>query len=354
MISAAADLARRLARDAEAVCRHYLSNGHRQGHYWVIGDVMNAAGRSLYVRLTGPDSGPGAAGKWTDAASPREHGDLLDLIRLNRNLRDLGEAMDEARRFLAMPRPPIPSPPNLGHMPPAAAASSEAARRLFRAGHPGPGTLAEAYLRARGITGRLNWPALRYHPSVNYRETDNAPLESWPALLAAVTDLDGNITGIQRTWLDPRRSDKAPLVDPRRALGHLLGNGVRFGKAADILAAGQGVETMLALKSVLPSLPVIAGLSANHLAALDLPPALSRLYIARDNDAAGLRAAHRVRERGIAAGIEIRELVPVHGDFNLDLCRLGPEGMRAHLADQLVLSDRTRFLPDISRSDPRR
>ena len=273
MISAAADLARRLARDAEAVCRHYLSNGHRSGHYWVIGDVMNTPGRSLYVRLTGPDSGPGAAGKWTDAASPSEHGDLLDLIRLNRNLRDLGEAMDEARRFLALPRPPIPSPPNLGHMPPAASGSSEAARRLFRAGRPVPGTPAEAYLRARGITGRLDWPALRYHPSVYYRETDHAPLESWPALLAAVTDLDGNITGIQRTWLDPRRPDKAPLADPRRALGHLLGNGVRFGKAADILAAGEGVETMLALKSVLPSLPVIAGLSANHLAALDLPPA---------------------------------------------------------------------------------
>ena len=302
---------------------------------------MNTPGRSLYVRLTGPDSGPGAAGKWTDAASPSEHGDLLDLIRLNRNLRDLGEAMDEARRFLALPRPPIPSPPNLGHMPPAASGSSEAARRLFRAGRPLPGTPAEAYLRARGITGRLGWPALRYHPSVYYRETDHAPLESWPALLAAVTDLDGNITGIQRTWLDPRRPDKAPLADPRRALGHLLGNGVRFGKCRpDILAAGEGVETMLALKSVLPSLPVIAGLSANHLAALDLPPALRRLYIARDKDAAGLRAAQRLRERGLAAGIEIRDLVPVYGDFNLDLCRLGPEGMRAHLADQLVPSDR--------------
>ena len=359
MISAAADLARRLARDAEAVCRHYLSNGHRQGHYWVIGDVMNTPGRSLYVRLTGPDSGPGAAGKWTDAASPSEHGDLLDLIRLNRNLRDLGEAMDEARRFLALPRPPIPSPPNLGHMPPAAAASSEAARRLFRAGRPVPGTLAEAYLRARGITGRLDWPALRYHPSVYYRETDNAPLESWPALLAAVTDLDGNITGIQRTWLDPRRPDKAPLADPRRALGHLLGNGVRFGKAADILAAGEGVETMLALKSVLPSLPVIAGLSANHLAALDLPPAPARVPAAPPLCRARQRRGRsqggdRLHERGIAAGIEIRELVPVHGDFNLDLCRLGPEGMRAHLADQLVPSDRTRFLPDTRRSDPRR
>ena len=132
----------------------------------------------------------------------------------------------------------------------------EAARRLFRC-RPAAvaGTPAEAYLRARGITARLDWPALRYHPSVYYRDSEDAPRESWPALLAAVTDLDGTITGIQRTWLDPGRPTKAPLADPRRALGHLLGNGVRFGEAADILAAGEGIETMLALKSVLPSLP---------------------------------------------------------------------------------------------------
>ena len=351
MISQAGDLARRLARYAEAVCRHYLSNGRRRGRYWVIGDAMNTPGRSLYVRLTGPDSGPGAAGKWTDAASPSEHGDLLDLIRLNRNLNGLGEAMSEARRFLALPQPATPAP--VSQAPSTARRSPDAARRLFAAGCPIPGTPAEAYLRARGITTRLDWPALRYHPSVYYRASEDAPLESWPALLAAVTNLEGIITGIQRTWLDPRRSTKAPLADPRRALGHLLGNGVRFGRASDILAIGEGVETMLALKSVLPSLPVIAGLSANHLAALDLPPApgsgpgqaLLRLYIARDNDAAGLRAAQRLRERGIAAGIEIRELVPVHGDFNLDLCRLGPDRMLAHLADQLVPSDRTRFVP---------
>jgi hypothetical protein len=157
---------------------------------------------------------------------------------------------------------------------------------------------------------------LRYHPSVYYRAMEDAPLEQWPALLAAITDLHGSITGILRTWLDRRRPAKAPLADPRRALGHLLCNGVRFGKSADILAAGEGIETMLALKSVLPLLPMAAGLSANHLAALDLPPALRRLYVARDNDAAGIHAAERLRER--AAGLDVRELVPVHGDFNLD------------------------------------
>src|SRR6516164_8700037 len=298
MISAAAELARRLAHNAEAVCRHYLSKGRRSGRYWIIGDVQNTPGRSLHVRLSGPDYGPGAAGKWTDAAS--------------------------------------------GRAPPAPAASPEAARRLFRAGRPVPGTPVEAYLRARGITAPLDWPSLRYHPSVYYREVENAPLEQWPALLAAVTAHDGTITGILRTWLDRHRPAKASLADPRRAMGHLLGNAVRFGEASAILAAGEGVETMLALKSVLPRLPMAAGLSANHLAALEMPPSLRRLYVARDNDAAGRHAAERLRER--AAGIEVRELVPVHADFNLDLCRLGADGMRGCLADQLVASDRTRFL----------
>ncbi len=63
--------ARRLARDAEAVCRHYLSNGRRQGRYWLVGDVANTPGRSLFVRLTGPESGKGAAGKWTDVGTNR-------------------------------------------------------------------------------------------------------------------------------------------------------------------------------------------------------------------------------------------------------------------------------------------
>ncbi len=47
------------------------SNGRRQGGYWLVGDVENTPGRSLFVRLRGPDSGKGAAGKWTDYVAPR-------------------------------------------------------------------------------------------------------------------------------------------------------------------------------------------------------------------------------------------------------------------------------------------
>jgi hypothetical protein len=71
MSSPAAELVHRLARDAEAVYRCYLSNGRREGRYWIVGDVRNAAGRSLFVRLRGPDSGKGAAGKWTEHVAAR-------------------------------------------------------------------------------------------------------------------------------------------------------------------------------------------------------------------------------------------------------------------------------------------
>lgn len=341
MSGSVADLARRLARDAEAVCRYYLSHGRRQGRYWIVGDVQNTPGRSLYVRLHGPDFGPGAAGKWTDAATG-EHGDLLDLIALNRGLDRLGDILGEARSFLSLPRPECAP---VSRQPPAPAGSPEAARRLFRAGRSVIGMPAEAYLRARGITASLDWPSLRYHPSVYYRAHEGAPREIWPALLAAVTDLRGRITGVHRTWLDPAHCSKAPLADPRRALGHLLGNGVRFGAVTDVLAAGEGLETMLALKSVLPALPMVAGLSANHLAALALAPALHRLYVARDNDAAGRIAAERLRDRGAEAGIEVHELVPALADFNVDLWRLGAAALLRHLVAQLVPADRLRFVP---------
>ena len=67
---------------------------------------------------------------------------------------------------------------------------------------------------------------------------------------------------------------------------------VVFGVPGDILAAGEGIETMLSLRGVLPNLPMVACLSANHLAALLFPPTLRCLYSARDDDpAGGLRPA---------------------------------------------------------------
>lgn len=340
----AAELAHRLACNAEAVCRHYLSNGRREGRYWLVGDVENTPGRSLYVRLTGPESGKGAAGKWTDAATG-EHGDLLDLIAASRRLDSLRDVLDEARGFLSLPRP---EPAERRREPPAQQGSPEAARRLWAMSHPVSGTPAEAYLRNRGITDLRNCGSLRFHPRCFYRGDEEDPRDqardAWPALIASVRDTKGTLTGVHRTWLDTTEMDKAPVSTPRRAMGHLLGHGVRFGVADEVIAAGEGIETMLSLRQVLPTLPMTAALSANHLAALVLPVGLRRLYLARDDDPAGRAAVETLATRAQEAGIEALTLDASLGDFNEDLRKLGRDALAAAVRVQLAPEDVARFL----------
>jgi hypothetical protein len=330
-------LARELASKAEAVCRHYLPNGRREGRYWLVGDVDNTPGRSLFVRLHGPAGGRGAAGRWTDAATG-EYGDLLDLIAANRGLRTWREAFDEARAFLSLPRAVRHAAQFRSRR-----GSPEAARRLFARSRPIAGTLAETYLRSRGIADLQSCAALRFHPRCWYRGDPADPRDrardAWPALIAAVTDLDGTVTGVQRTWLDPSGKDKAPVSTPRRALGRLFGMGVRFGHPDRVLVAGEGIETVLSLKSVMPAIPMVAALSAGCLAALELPPELRRLYVSQDDDPAGRRAAETLSARARAAGVEAFVLRPALGDFNDDLRRFGPDAMAAMVRSQLAPED---------------
>ena len=289
-----------------------------------------------------------------DAASG-EHGDLLDLISLNRGHTNLRDTLEEARAFLSLPARSRSSPSAhacKGSRQPAPRDTKGAARRLFAASRPLPGSLAETYLRSRGITAPLRFPALRFHPGCYYRADDKAPPEAWPALIGAVTDLSGNITGVLRTWLARDGSAKAPLSDPRRAMGDLLGNAVRFGVVeacpglrAGVLAAGEGIETMLSLKSVVPALPMAAALSAGHLAGLLLPPSLRRLYVAADNDLAGRRAATRLMARARAGDIEAFLLLPRGKDYNVDLCALGSLRVLDDVAAQLTGQDTARFVP---------
>jgi len=347
MSRGASELARRLARDAEAVCRHYLSNGRRRGRYWTVGDVRNTPGRSMFVRLSGPESGPGAAGHWTDAASA-EHGDLLDVIRESCGFIDFRDVADEARRFLSLPRAEPDPPTERTPHAPAPTGSPEAARRLFAMSQPIERTLVETYLRDRGITHLHGTGALRFHPRCYYRPDDDASTETWPAMIASVTNLSGHLSGAHRTWLDPRgfteaTLGKAPIDTPRRAMGDLLGSAVRFGVPGDVMAAGEGIETILSLRCVLPDMAMAAALSANHLAAILFPDTLRRLYIVRDADAAGDMALAALTERADAAGIDAFALSPRMGDFNEDLRAFGLGALRAALRIQLAPLDERFF-----------
>lgn len=339
----ASELAIRLGRRAEAVCRHYLSNGRREGHYWLVGDVNNTPGRSMYVRLTGPESGRGAAGKWTDAALPGAHGDLLDVIAAAIGRNEFRDVAAEARRFLALPDPDPPE--RFTHdRSPAPSGSREAARRLIAISRPIIGTIAETYLRGRGITALHDLGSLQFHPGCYYRPEGSRVTQALPAMVASVTDLRDTITGAHRTWLAPDGSGKAAVETPRRAMGDLLGNGVRFGRPGVVMAAGEGIETVLSVRSGLPRMPMIAALSAAHLAAILFPAGLRRLYVVRDRDPAGNSARDRLIASASDAGIEAIGLAPLGGDFNDDLCDGGLDAIVAALKDQLHPDDAGRFL----------
>lgn len=156
-------------------------------------------------------------------------------------------------------------------------------------------------------------------------------------MIAVVTDLNGRITGAHRTYLAPLawiRAQTARRRSTRRGGRWATSSDTPYGSAwpGQVMAAGEGIETMLSLRQVLPAMPVAAALSAAHLAALLFPDTLRRLYIARDDDPAGDGAMATLTERAHAVGIEAIVLSPSLEDFNEDLRILGQDSLSGSLA----------------------
>ncbi|MFN7597929.1 MAG: toprim domain-containing protein [Cereibacter sp.] len=293
------------------------------------------------MRLAGPASGPGAAGKFTDGATG-EHGDLLDIIRERTGISRFPDLLAEARAHLGRPQPVLPDAP-VQKKAKACGGTPAAAARLFAASVPAVGTLADTYLGSRGLTQGRERSALRFHPKCWHRDEGQSRSTPRPALIAAVTDRAGALQGVHRTWLAPDGQGKASVETQRRAMGHLLGNAVRLTPHDDILVVGEGIETMLSLVEAVPGLPVWAALSSGHLGAVLLPEGLQRLYIAIDRDPAGQRAAERLGARATEVGIGCHVLEPRLGDFNDDLRATGKDALRQHLAGQIGPEDRHRL-----------
>ena len=87
------------------------------------------------------------------------------------------------------------------------------------------------------------------------------------------------------------------------------------------LAVAEGIETALSVIQI-TNLPTVAALSAAGMRSLRWPPQVRRLWIAADNDEAGLKAAEVLLGRALRAGLQAHIKVPARGknDFN-DLLR---------------------------------
>ena len=189
---------------------------------------------------------------------------------------------------------------------------AEQARRLWQEAQPIAGTVAEAYLRGRGITCKLP-RTLRFHGHAWHGPT----ARRWPALVAAVQG--AGAAAVHRTWLRADGSGKADIEPAKAMLGATAGGAVRLADGPSRLVVAEGIESALSLLCGLLDAPatVWAGLSTSGLRGLHLPPQPGRLTIAADGDGPGRDAAHALAERAHALGWQVGSLDPGTGaDFN--------------------------------------
>ncbi len=175
------------------------------------------------------------------------------------------------------------------------------ARRCWAEAGPIAGTLAEKYLRARGITCDLP-PTLRFHANCWHGLTASKV----PAMVAAVS-IGRKVVGVHRTYLS-EPGVKAFGPDSKMMLGRCAAGAVRLSGGAGALLVAEGVETALSLLSALPDANprVWAALSTSGMTGLILPPEPGELVLAPDGDAPGCKAANKLADRASAAGWRVR------------------------------------------------
>jgi hypothetical protein len=193
------------------------------------------------------------------------------------------------------------------------------AKRVWQEAQPIAGTLAETYLRGRGITAPL--PAtLRFHPQCWHGPT----ARRLPAMVAAVQGAGS--PAVHRTWLRADGLGKADIDPPKAMLGAVTGGAVRLADGFGPLVVAEGIETALSLASGLLRTPatVWAALSTSGIRGLHLSPTASRLTIAPDGDAPGREAANALAERAHALGWQVSLLPAPDGrDWNDILTKKG-------------------------------
>ena len=187
------------------------------------------------------------------------------------------------------------------------------AKAIWRAAVPVKGTLAESYLRHRGlhlpIPDSIRFTSLRYGKS--------GPLH--PVLVAAIASVDHKLVGIQRTYLNASGTGKAAVPKPKLSLGRVSGGAIRLAPCAASLVVCEGLEDGLTLQQELGQAVWVAA-GATMLPAMLLPPGVRSVAIGGDADDAGRAAAIKAAEAFGFRGIATRVFFPVDAkDFNDEL-----------------------------------
>lgn len=187
------------------------------------------------------------------------------------------------------------------------------AKAIWRAAVPAAGTLAEAYLRNRGLT--LPIPASIRFTSLRYGSRGS----EHPVLVAAVASADNKLCGIQRTYLAADGKGKLAVEKPKLSLGRVSGGAIRLAPCAASLVVCEGLEDGLSLQQVLGRATWVAA-GASMLPSMVFPAGVQSVAIGGDNDEAGRNAARKAADNFAHRGIETRVFFPLDAkDFNAEL-----------------------------------
>jgi DNA primase len=189
----------------------------------------------------------------------------------------------------------------------------EEARAIWRAAEPVKGTLAERYLRTRGL--HLTIPASIRFTRLRYGKS--GPLH--PCLVAVVASVDNRLIGIQRTYLNADGTGKASVPKAKLSLGQVSGGAIRLGAAARSMFVCEGLEDGLTLMQELGrTVWVSAGTS--NLPGMQFPVGVDSVAIGGDADEPGRVAARKAADVYLSRGLQARTFFPIDGkDFNAEL-----------------------------------
>jgi hypothetical protein len=178
------------------------------------------------------------------------------------------------------------------------------------------------YLESRGLDDFIpNWPSIRFHPNMQYRDEDGKLIGHYPAMLALVEKGNEAIT-IHRTFLT-LDGGKAPVDSPKKMMPIpsekiVVGSAIRLGNPGRVLSVTEGFETALAVIEAtgMVTWPLISATMMTHFV---IPAGVEKLMIWSDLDRslAGSFAATKLAERAKAQGIEAvicepKEPIPVN------------------------------------------
>jgi putative DNA primase/helicase len=154
---------------------------------------------------------------------------------------------------------------------------------------------------------------IRFHPAMWYSDDDAKGY--YPAMVAAVADVNGKGVAIHRTYLT---SDglKAKVEKAKKLLAGnaISGGAVRLSPAGEWLGITEGIETALAASRKF-SLPVWSAVSAGMMEQWIPPAGVKRVVVFGDSDksftgqAAAYALAKKLTAKGLSVDVRIPEII---------------------------------------------